>query len=198
MLQSVGEDIGELVIGRVLARVVMGVRRAELRQHRIDRDRHCFSGARGLSLRAVALAHRLPVEPVQPRVVEAVAHDRPDFVEGLRTRLGRGGAGLAASLSARRPCAERSRGGEGENVSARCLHGIQALRLDSPPNVATGAAAGGCGSGLARGDALAATASVESGPMCDGLRSRRPARFARARIDRRDWRRAQAPYRPAR
>ena len=81
MLERAGENIGELVIGRIVRRVVMGVGGAELGQHRIDDGRRVFSRASGCGLRAEARALVLPVEAIEMGVVEAVAHELPDLVE---------------------------------------------------------------------------------------------------------------------
>ena len=81
MLERAGENIGELVIGRIVRCVVMGVGGAELRQHRIDDGRRIFARASGCGLRAEARALVLPVEAVEMGVVEAVAHELPDLVE---------------------------------------------------------------------------------------------------------------------
>ena len=124
--QRIGENIGELVIGRILLRVVMRVRRAELRQHRIDDDGRIFRGARGSDLWAVTRTHRLPVYAVQARVIEAVAHGFPDFIEGRQLRYARRRLRLVLHLSPCRPCAEGSRGRERQQISTRCFHEIQA------------------------------------------------------------------------
>ena len=81
MLEPACENVGELVIGRFVRRVVMRVRGAELAQHRIDRRRRVFTGARGCGLRAEAGALFLPVETIEAGIVKAVAHQLPDLVE---------------------------------------------------------------------------------------------------------------------
>ena len=81
MLEREDENIGELVIGWILWRVVMGVGGAELRQHRVDDDRRVFPRARGCRVRAEADTLLLPVEAIEAGIVEAVAHQLPDLVE---------------------------------------------------------------------------------------------------------------------
>ena len=122
MLERAGENVGELVIGGLLRRVIMRVGGAELRQHRIDHARRFLSIARGGGLRAIARAHRLPVEAVQARVVEAVAHELPDLVERRLIWPGGEVVGLAGRLSACRPRAERSRRRKSQDIPARCFH----------------------------------------------------------------------------
>ena len=123
MLERAGEDVGELIIGRILRRIVMGVGGAELRQHRIDRDRRFLARARGDRLRAVARLDRLPVEAVQARIVEAVAHQLPDLIEVRRIRARPEIVGLAPGLSARRQGAEGGRPRrESQNIPARRFH----------------------------------------------------------------------------
>ena len=104
--ESVGEDIGQLIIGGIVRRIVARVRSAELHQHRIDDGGRFVARARGRGLRPVAGARRLPVDAAQARIVETVAHRFPDFVE--RREIG---VRLAPCLSACRPCAKRSGGG---------------------------------------------------------------------------------------
>jgi hypothetical protein len=82
MLERAHENIRELVIGWILCRVEMGVRGAELRQHRVDDDGRVFPGARGCRIRAEADTLLLPVEAIEAGIVEAVAHQLPDLVEG--------------------------------------------------------------------------------------------------------------------
>src|SRR5208282_117837 len=88
-LNGARENVGELVIGRIVRRVIARVGGAERRKHRIDDAGELIPRARRLGLRAVALAHRLPVEPIQARVVEAVAHELPHLVESGAIRFGR-------------------------------------------------------------------------------------------------------------
>ena len=81
MLERAGENVGELVIGRLLGRIVMGVGGAELGQHRIDDARRVLTGAGGRRLRPETRALFLPVEAVEAGIVEAIAHELPDLVE---------------------------------------------------------------------------------------------------------------------
>ena len=123
MLERAGEDVGELIIGRILRRIVTGVGGAELRQHRIDRDRRVLPRARGDRLRTVARLDRLPVEAVQARIVEAVAHQLPDLIEVRRIRPRPKIVELAPGLSARRQGAGGSRPHhESQNIPARRFH----------------------------------------------------------------------------
>ena len=87
--KSAGENIGQLVIGRLVGGVIARVGGAEGRQHRIDDPGQLVARARRLGLGAVALARRLPVDAVETRVIEAVAHELPNLVEGGAIRLGR-------------------------------------------------------------------------------------------------------------
>ena len=95
MLERADEDVGELVIGRILRSIIMRVGGAELRQHRIDRDRRLLPRARGDRLRTIARFNLLPVEAVQARIVETVAHELPDLVEVRRVQPRPEIAGLA-------------------------------------------------------------------------------------------------------
>ena len=81
MLERAHENIRELVIGRILCRVEMGVGGPQLRQHRVDDEGRLFPGARGCRIRAEADALLLPVEAIEAGIVEAVAHQLPDLVE---------------------------------------------------------------------------------------------------------------------
>ena len=121
MLERAHEDVGELIIGGILRCIIMRVGGAEVREHRIDHDRRFFSIVSGGGLRAVARAHGLPVKAVQARVVEAVAHEFPGFVERRLIWSGRNVVRLARDLSACRPGAERSRR-KSQDIPARCFH----------------------------------------------------------------------------
>ena len=123
MLERADEYVGELIIGRILWRIIMSVGGSELPEHRIDRDRRVLPRARGDHLRTVAGLDRLPVEAVQARIVEAVAHQLPDLVEVRRIQPRPKVVELAPGLSARRPGAER--GGarhQSQNIPARRFH----------------------------------------------------------------------------
>ena len=93
--QRIGEDVDQLVVGRLVRRVVVRVRCAELGEQRVD-----GLGALGIRLgggvgEAMLLAHRLPVEALHLRVVELVARDAPSFlVDGGGLGLGLVGARL--------------------------------------------------------------------------------------------------------
>src|SRR5438270_882583 len=80
--------------------------------------------SRGLRLRAVALAHLLPVDAVETRIVEAVAHELPHLVEGRAVRFRRFLAlSTQGRLGAGRRWPEGERGRNGENVPTRWFHG---------------------------------------------------------------------------
>ena len=123
MLERADEYVGELIIGRIIRRIIMRVRGAEFGQHRIDRDRRLLPRGRGDRLRTVARFDFLPVEAVQARIVEAVANELRDLVEVCRVQARPEIAGLAPGLSACRPGAERGRPrGESQNIPARRFH----------------------------------------------------------------------------
>jgi len=111
--QLVGEDVGEFVVGGLVARVVVGVRGAELGQHGVDRGRALRVGLGARVVGAVAVADRVPVEALQVAVVELVAHDAPGFVVDLRIVLT--GARLRGEMC-RSGCEECE--GEGEKGRA--------------------------------------------------------------------------------
>ena len=81
MLERAGENVGELIIGRLVGSVIVRVGGAEFRQHRIDRHRRFLARAGSDRLRTVARFDFLPVKAMQARVVEAVARQFPDLVE---------------------------------------------------------------------------------------------------------------------
>ena len=58
------EDVSELVVGRLLRRIEVGVGRAELPQHRVDHGRDVFRRARGRRVRAEADPRRPPTEAI--------------------------------------------------------------------------------------------------------------------------------------
>ena len=81
MLERAHENIGKLIVSRILRGVEMGVGGAQLRQHCIDYSRRLFSRARGRRVRAEAEALILPVEATEMGIVEAVAHQFPNLIE---------------------------------------------------------------------------------------------------------------------
>ncbi len=109
MLERASEDIRELVIGRILRGVEMGVGGAELRQHGVDHDRRVFARARRRRVRAETGALFLPVEAIEVGIVEAVAHQLPDLVEVRLISTWSGLVRFAGGFRVHRPRAERSR-----------------------------------------------------------------------------------------
>ena len=89
MTQGAQEDVGELVIGRLVGRVIVRVGGAELGQHGVDDRGAPLPRARRLGLRSVARPHRPPVHPVEARIVEPVAHQFPHPVKGRVFGFGR-------------------------------------------------------------------------------------------------------------
>ena len=110
--QLVGEDVGELVIGRLVARVVVRVRGAELGQHGVDGGGAFRFRLGVLVVGAVPVADCLPIEALQVTVVELVAHDAPGFVEGLRVLLGAAGGDGNARRSESENCESQDGGAE--------------------------------------------------------------------------------------
>ena len=119
VLKGARENIGELIIGRLVGRVIARMGGAERRKHRVDDPGQLIARARRLGLRAVALAHRLPVDAGHARIVEAVTRELPHLVESRPIRLGRGlTAELSLRPSAGRVRREGERCGKNENVPA--------------------------------------------------------------------------------
>ena len=145
MLKGAGENVGELVIGRVVRRVIARVRGAERGQHRIDHRGELLPRARRLGLRTVARAHSFPVEPMQARVVETVAHELPDLVERRAVRFVRTGAlRLRLRLGADGPRPEGERGCNCEKVPARCFHRFRLLSAHGVDRISLGRNPGPC------------------------------------------------------
>ena len=117
MTKGARENVGELVEGRLAGGVIARMRRAEIGEHRVDDAGEVVARTRSLRFRPIARAHRVPVEPMEARVVELVAHELPDLVEGrLPVR------GLIVRLGARWPRAEGERRRDRQKLPARCLH----------------------------------------------------------------------------
>ena len=85
--QRTGEDVDQLVIGRIILPIARGVRRAELRQHVGDDLGLRVVVRRGLGQRPVAVAQGLPVMAAEVAVVEMLVHQAPDLVEYGDIRL---------------------------------------------------------------------------------------------------------------
>ena len=96
-LERAFEDVGELIEGRVVARIEMRVRRVQGREHGVDGVRLLGGRTGRLGLRAKALARRRPVEAVEARIVEAVAHQLPDLIEGGELARGLGSEGASSA-----------------------------------------------------------------------------------------------------
>ena len=92
-LERAGEDVGELVVGRLVPRIVAGVGGVQRAEHRVDGAGEVGARSRRFSLRPVFVSHRRPVDPVQAGIVKAVAHEIPDLIEPGDIRLGRRGRG---------------------------------------------------------------------------------------------------------
>ena len=123
VFERAGENVGELVIGRLVPRIVAGMGGVQRRQHRVDRGGEVGARPRSLSLRTILVAHRRPVDPVQPGIVEAIAHKLPDLIESGDVRLGRRRRRRRDILA---PCGpgrdDHARRGVSQEVSARRRH----------------------------------------------------------------------------
>ena len=101
-LERASENVGELVIGRLVPRIVAGVGGVQRAEHRVDGAGEVGARSRRFSLRPVLVPHRRPVDPVQAGIVEAVAHEIPDLIEPGDIRLGRrAGAAMSSAHAVR-------------------------------------------------------------------------------------------------
>src|SRR5262249_22151855 len=186
--QRSDEDVGELVIGGILGSVVLGVRAAKLREHRIDDDRELFPGVGGSSQRLVTAAHRRPVQSMEVAVVEAVAHRLPHLVESGPMRLHRRSVRLDERLAVGWPRVQGGKAPEGQDVPACNAHGADDVRprvdmLLSPR--------------LVQGVAVAPSLRRSVSPLTTRSAASTPVRYAPCAVEK-SWREHASPAKNSR